>query len=37
MRDGYHNKCPCGVVDEDGCCCDEHCEAYEAVGLGDLC
>jgi hypothetical protein len=29
----YHKQCPDGVVDEDGGCCDEHAEAYEAVEL----
>lgn len=29
----YHQKCPDGVVDEDGGRCDEHAEAYKAVEL----
>jgi hypothetical protein len=29
----YHEQCPDGVVDEDGSRCDEHAEAYEAIGL----
>jgi len=29
----YHKQSPNGVVEEDDGCCDEHCEANEAVQL----
>jgi len=29
----YHEQRPNGVVDEDGCCCNEHAEAHETVKL----
>jgi len=29
----YHEQSPDSVVDEDGSRCDEHAEAYEAIGL----
>lgn len=30
----YHQKSPDGVVEEDGGCEDEHCEADDAIELG---